>query len=118
MREDVKVKLDQEFLNHRMKNAKIILVIVSVLSLLGIYGYSVINGEKTTVIGTVVSHHAYLHEEGHDLNIMVKIPDRVSLVKVRIPKNSRIKIGSKVELVKTELLLFNYSTYGFFKYAD
>lgn len=117
MRKDVKDKLDQELLNHRVKNAKVILVIVAVLSLLGVFGYSTINGEKSTVIGTVVSYHASLHEEGHDLNIMVKVPDRAGLIKVKIPNASHIKIGSKVELVRTELLFFNYSRYRFFKYV-
>lgn len=117
MRKDVKEKLDQELLNNRLKNAKIVLVLVVVLLLIGVLSYSVINGKTTIVIGTVVSHHASLHDEGHDLNIMVKIPNRVNLVKVKTPKNSHIKIGSKVELVKTELLLFNYSTFRFLKYV-
>ena len=117
MRKDVREKLDQVLVNHRVKNAKIVLVIMAVLLLIGVFGYSIINGDKTAVIGIVVSHHASLHDEGHDLNIMVKIPDRVNLVKVKIPKNSHIKIGSKVELVKTELLLFHYSTYRFLKYV-
>lgn len=74
-------------------------------------------GEKTIVEGTVVALHASIHEEGHDLKIMVKLPNRKSFVRVTIPKTSSIDIGSKVELMETKMLFFNVSRYRFYKYV-
>jgi hypothetical protein len=117
MRSELKKELDKELVKHRFRNLKIVLIVFLILSSFMVIFGGFINGEKTAIIGIVESHYVRLHDEGHDLNVMVKIPNPIGLVRIKIPKNSNLKIGSKVEVTKTTSLLFNISRYRFFKYV-
>jgi hypothetical protein len=110
--------LDEELLNHRLKNVKVILYIAIPLAIIAVLLFSFVDGEKSEVIGVVVSHQATLHDEGHELNLMVEIPNNVVLAKVRLPKNADIKIGSKVELIANKSQLLNITKYRFVRYVE
>lgn len=117
MQPELKKELDKEIIRHRLSNLKVVLIIALLLASSIVFFGSFVNDEKTIVCGIVVSLHANVHDEGHDLVMMVEIPDRASLVRVKIPKSSNIKAGSKVELTRKTSILFNISRYRFFKYV-
>jgi hypothetical protein len=118
MNEDAKQKLDKELRSERLKNIKVFSYFTIPLILFGVYAIGFIGSEKATVIGTVTSHYTSLHEEGHDLYIMVSVPDRVNLAKVKLPHTVTIKLGSKVELSSRTNDFFSNTKYRFVKYVE
>jgi len=74
---ELKKELDKELVKHRLSNLNVVLIVALILSFFIVLLGGFINGEKTTIIGIVESHFMRLHDEGHDLNVVVKIPNRV-----------------------------------------
>ena len=111
-------ELDKELRNYRLKNLKIISYFVIPFILIVIYSFSFIGAEQSTFIGVVNSRHTILHDEGHDLSIMVEIPGYATLTRVGLPKSADIKIGSKVELSVRKSRLFGIKKYRFVKYVE
>ena len=116
MRKNSGQKLDRLLLKERYKIIKlwVITAICTVLFGLLLLGYSTNGSEK--VIGEVTGTFTRLHEEGHTLYLMIKIPEYPEPVKVRLPSGQLIKKGAQIEINQIETLWFGKSRFSFSKY--
>jgi len=93
MRPDSKIKLDMELSRAKRKSIIIwfvpLVILIILLLVMGTYS----DNDDTSVIvnGYVVSQHAKLHDEGHTIYLMVKVPGKQELAKVFLPKYLPIK---------------------------
>ena len=116
MRKNSSQKLDKLLLKERNKSIKlwVITAVCTVLLGLLLLGYSTNGSEK--VVGEVTGTFARLHEEGHTMYLMVKIPEYPEPIKVRLPSDQLIKKGAQIEINQIETLWFGKSRFSFSKY--
>ena len=116
MRPELKQKLDKEVSKGKHKNFRVwslaFLAIIIILWL--IVGLS--SKSSVPVNGVVISQHASLRDDGHKIYLMVKVPDRETLVKVSLPKYLPIRRNVKIELRKHKSTLFDTYRYTFVRY--
>ncbi|SET49973.1 hypothetical protein [Thalassotalea agarivorans] len=118
MNKDTKRALDDLMLDEKYRNVPGWIFVGLILLVIGYVSLGSIGTDSQKVVGEVISTHTRMHDEGHTLYIMVKIPNRTSLVKVKLPTNQPIKKDAKVELNQVETLWLEKHRYTFSKYLD
>ncbi|WNC67483.1 hypothetical protein RI845_13265 [Thalassotalea nanhaiensis] len=118
MRPELKQKLDKEISKGKHKNFRVwslaFLALIIILWL--VVGLS--SNNSIAVNGVVISQHASLRDDGHKIYLMVKVPDRETLVKAPLPKHLPIRRNVKVELRKHQSTLFDTYRYSFVRYLE
>jgi hypothetical protein len=118
MPENSAKNLDKLLLKDKLNRLIIWAVTGICVFLFGLFllGFSSDGSEK--VVGEVTSTHTRMHEAGHTLYLMVKIPESINPVKVRLPKGQLIKKGAKIEINQINTLWFGKSRFSFSKYVE
>jgi hypothetical protein len=118
MRPELKQQLEKEISKGKHKNFRawsiaFLVVVILIWLVIGLSSKS-----SLPVNGIAISQHASLREDGHKIYLMVKVPDRETLVKVSLPKYLPIKRNVKVELRKHRSTLFDTFRYTFVRYLE
>ena len=71
-----------------------------------------------TLVGVSTHHHASLHDEGHTLYLFVKLENREVPVRVRLPNNVGINIGSQVKVNRVYGESSSYEKFVFIGYVS
>jgi hypothetical protein len=118
MRPELKQQLEKEISKGKHKNFRAwsIVFLVLIILIWLVIGFS--SKSSVPVNGIAISQHASLREDGHKIYLMVKVPERETLVKVSLPKHLPIKRNVKVELRKHQSTLFNTFRYTFVRYLE
>lgn len=118
MRPELKQELEKELSKdkHKRFRAWSIVLLVLIILIWLVIGLSSKSHEQ--VKGIAISQHASLREDGHKIYLMVKVPDRETLVKVSLPKHLPIKRNVQVELRKHKSTLFDTFRYTFVRYLE
>jgi hypothetical protein len=118
MRENSAKNLDKLLLKDKLNSFKIWAITGICVVLFGLFllGFTSDGSEK--VVGEVTGTHTRMHEEGHTLYLMVKIPESNNPVKVRLPKGQLIKKGAKIEINQINTLWYGKSRFSFSKYLE
>ena len=118
MRPELKQQLEKELskLKHKKFRVWSMAFLVLIILIWLVVGFS--SKGSVSVNGIAISQHASLREDGHKIYLMVKVPDRETLVKVSLPKHFPIKRNVKVELRKHESTLFETFRYTFVRYLE
>ena len=116
MRKNSAKKLEKLLLKERYQSIKIWAITAFCIVLFGLLllGLSTDGSEK--VVGEVTGTFTRLHEEGHTMYLMVKIPEHPKPVKVRLPRGQFIRKGAQIEINQIETLWFGKSRFSFSKY--
>ena len=88
------------------------------MALLGLFILGLTSNGSEKVAGEVTGTFTRMHEEGHTMFLMVKIPEKKQPVKVRLPIGVYIRKGAKIEINEIETLWFGKSRYSFSKYLE
>ena len=118
MRPELKQELENEIAKVKHKNFRAWSIVFLVLIILVWVVVGLSSKGSVPVNGIAISQHASLREDGHKIYLMVKVPDRETLVKVSLPKHLPIKRNVKVELRKHESTLFDTFRYTFVRYLE
>ena len=118
MRPELKQQLENEISKDKHKNFRAwsIVFLALIILIWLVIGFS--SKSSVPVKGIVISQHTSLREDGHKIYLMVKVPDRGTLVKVSLPKYLPIKRNVKVELRKHKSTLFDTFRYTFVRYLE
>jgi len=118
MRPELKQELENEIAKVKHKNFRAWSIVFLVLIILVWVVVGLSSSGSVPVNGIAISQHASLREDGHKIYLMVKVPDRETLVKVALPKHLPIKRNVKVELRKHKSTLFDTFRYTFVRYLE
>lgn len=118
MRENSAKHLDKLLLEDKLSSYKIWAITVICVVLFGLFLFGFTSDGSEKIIGEVTGTHTRMHDEGHTLYLMVKIPESINPVKVRLPKCKLIKKGAKIEINQIDTLWYGKSRFSFSKYLE
>lgn len=116
MRKNSARKLEKLLFKERYDSIKIWTITAACVGLFGLLLLDFSTNGSEKVVGEVTGNYTRLHDEGHTMYLMVKIPAYLSPVKVRLPRGQLITKGAQIEINQIETLWFGKSRFSFSKY--
>ena len=118
MRENSTQKINKLLLAERLNSIRIFSIIGVCVGLFGLFIFGLTSNGSEKVSGEVTGTFTRMHEEGHTMYLMVKIPEQKQPARVRLPRRIPTRKGAKIEINEIDTLWYGKYRHSFSKYLE